>query len=163
MCHRMTEWLSAPGVAQKQCEKFTNLLELFFFSPPTGNYKSLYKDIISFLNQSTVFNPLSTFSRYLYPFVAWYVDTAQRLHSKTWSWTQKAHIVACCGSLDVCMLSATGLISCNSNHAFWGWLIHTLIAISVSSVSWLNWNRWLWLVELRDTATQTHRQIQENI
>lgn len=62
--------------------------------------------------------------------MARHVDTAQRLHSKTWNWTQKAHIVVCLGSSAACRLSATGLISCNSNHAFWGWLIHSLDAIS---------------------------------
>lgn len=58
--------------------------------------------------------------------VVQHVTTVLRLHSKLWNQALKAHIVVCSGSSGGWHAFCTWLISCNSNHAFWGWLIHIL-------------------------------------
>lgn len=45
---------------------------------------------------------------------------------KTWNPELNAHIVGCCGSSGGWHDFCTWLISCNSGHAFWEWLMHIL-------------------------------------
>lgn len=80
MCHWMTEWLSAPGVAQMQSEKNKTentksllisicvvvfFLSFFLFSQETISHCT--KTLSAFPYHSRAFNPSSSLSRYLYP------------------------------------------------------------------------------------------------